>query len=83
MISVTRLDGTPMIVNCEQIAWIEYMPDTVISLMNGEKLIVRERPESVVDRVHEFKRAIYGGAGRRAGHVLAGLSLASEAGEDR
>jgi uncharacterized protein YlzI (FlbEa/FlbD family) len=70
-----------MIVNCEQIAWIEYMPDTVISLMNGEKLIVRERPEVVVDRVHEFKRVVYGG--RRAGHVLAGLSLAAGAAEDR
>lgn len=58
MISVTRLDGTPMIVNTDQIAWIEYIPDTVISLMNGEKLIVREAPELIVDRVKEFRRAL-------------------------
>ena len=41
MIAVTRLDGTPMVVNSDQIAWIEFRPDTVISLNNGEKLIVR------------------------------------------
>lgn len=58
MISVTRLDGTPMIVNTDQIAWIEYNPDTVISLMNGEKLIVREGPEAIVERVREFRRAL-------------------------
>ena len=58
VIPVTRLDGTPMIVNTDQIAWVEYIPDTVISLMNGEKLIVRETPEIIVDRVREFRRAI-------------------------
>ena len=60
MISVTRLDGTPMIVNTDQIAWVEYIPDTVISLMNGEKLIVREKPETIVERVKEFRRAVQG-----------------------
>jgi flagellar protein FlbD len=58
MIPVTRLDGTPMIVNSDQIAWIEYNPDTVIALNNGEKLIVQEPPETVVERVKAFKRAI-------------------------
>ncbi len=58
MISVTRLDGTPMIVNTDQIAWVEYIPDTVISLMNGEKLIVRESPELIVERVKDFRRAL-------------------------
>jgi flagellar protein FlbD len=60
VIAVTRLDGTPMIVNTDQIAWIEYIPDTVISLMNGEKLIVRETPELIVERVREFRRSING-----------------------
>jgi flagellar protein FlbD len=62
MISVTRLDGTPMIVNADQITWIEFMPDTVISLANGEKLLVREPPEAIVERVRDFKRfVLYGG----------------------
>ena len=58
MIAVTRLDGTPMIVNSDQITWIEYNPDTVVALSNGEKLIVRESAETLVERVKEFKRAI-------------------------
>ena len=65
MIPVTRLDGTPMIVNTDQIAWVEYIPDTVISLMNGEKLIVRETPEIIVERIREFRRAILRGAPTR------------------
>lgn len=58
MIAVTRLDGSPMVVNVDQIAWIEGRPDTVISMMNGEKLIVRESPDELVERAREFKRDI-------------------------
>ena len=65
MIPVTRLDGTPMIVNTDQIAWIEYIPDTVISLMNGEKLIVRETPEVIVERIRDFRRAMLAGPPRQ------------------
>ena len=58
MIPLTRLDGTPTIVNSDQITWIDYNPDTVITLANGEKLIVREPPGVVVERVRDFKRAL-------------------------
>jgi flagellar protein FlbD len=61
MIPVTRLDGTLMIVNAEQIAWIEYVPDPVLTLVNGEKLIVREPPETIVARVKAYKRSIAAG----------------------
>jgi flagellar protein FlbD len=74
MIPVTRLDGTAVIINADQIAWIECHPDTVISLMNGEKLIVRERPDTVVDRVRAFKRITV--LDRRR-HSRAVLSLAT------
>jgi flagellar protein FlbD len=58
MIQVTRLDGSVMVVNVDQILWIEVMPDTVISLMNGEKLLVRETPDLLIERAKDFKRAI-------------------------
>ncbi len=61
MIPVTRLDGTPMIVNSDQIAWVEFNPDTVISLTNGEKLIVAESPETIVDLVRQFRRTLVTG----------------------
>jgi flagellar protein FlbD len=58
MISVTRLDGSVMVVNDDQIAWIETRPDTVISMMNGEKLLVREALETLVERAREFRRSL-------------------------
>ena len=75
MISVTRLDGTPMIVNTDQIAWVEYIPDTVIALMNGEKLIVRETPETIVERVKDFRRALTGAAPRSSQATRPAISV--------
>ncbi len=58
MIRVTRLDGTRVLVNIDQITWIEFNPDTVISLANGEKLLVRDTPDDIVHRVREYKRSL-------------------------
>jgi flagellar protein FlbD len=58
MIPVTRLDGSTMIVNDDQIAWIERHPDTVISMMNGEKLLVKETPDVLVERARQFRRSL-------------------------
>lgn len=58
MIAVTRLDGSTMVVNDDQIAWIETHPDTVISMMNGEKLLVRESPDELIERTRHFKRSV-------------------------
>lgn len=58
MIAVTRLDGTPILLNMDQIEYIEQTPDTLISLADGAKLVVRETPEQIVERVVEFKRAV-------------------------
>ena len=58
MIRVTRLDGTPMLVNVDQITWVEFTPDTVISLANGEMLLVRDGAVVIVARTHEFMRAM-------------------------
>ena len=58
MIPVTRLDGSTMIVNDDQIAWIERHPDTVISMMNGEKLLVKESPDELVDLSRHFRRSV-------------------------
>jgi flagellar protein FlbD len=68
MIRVTRLDGTPLYVNIDQITWIEFNPDTVISLANGEKLLVRDAPDDLVARVQEYKRSLFAPRGheRRA-----------------
>ena len=58
MIPVTRLDGSTMIVNDDQIAWIDTHPDTMIAMMNGEKLLVRESPDELVERSRHFRRTL-------------------------
>lgn len=72
MISVTRLDGAEIYLNADLVETIEPTPDTLICLANGSKLVVRETPEEVVDRVIAFRRALLAGPVVRASADLEG-----------
>lgn len=61
MIQLTRLNGQPLIINSDLIKLIENAPDTVISLVNGEKLVVREPGEQVLERIVQFRRRVLDG----------------------
>lgn len=56
MIHLTRLNSQPLVVNADLIKFIEKSPDTVITLITGEKLMVRESVEEVLNRVADFHR---------------------------
>ena len=58
MIPLTRLNGKPLVVNAELIRYIESTPDTMITLINGDHLIVRESLENVVELAIEYCRRI-------------------------
>ena len=58
MIQLTRLNHVPLIVNSDLIEHVEVTPDTVIALTTGQKFLVLESAEVVVDRVIQFRRAI-------------------------
>jgi flagellar protein FlbD len=60
MIQVTRINRTPLVLNSDLIEHMETTPDTVISLTNGQKLVVRESAEEIVRRVIEFRRKLCG-----------------------
>lgn len=62
MIRLTRLNNQPLAVNSDLIKFVEQAPDTVLTLVNGEKLVVRETAEEVLARILEFRRAIATGA---------------------
>ena len=51
MIEVTRLNGNLMVLNSDLIKSAEASPDTMLTLINGEKLIVRESCAEVVEKV--------------------------------
>ena len=55
MIELTRLNGNAMVLNSDLIKTIESSPDTMLTLINGEKLIVREETAEVVERVLAYR----------------------------
>lgn len=58
MIQLKRLKGQQITVNSDLIKFVESNPDTVITLVNGEKILVSETPDDVRARVIEFRRAV-------------------------
>ncbi len=60
MIALTLLNGACVYVNSTLIETLERTPDTVITLTTGKKLIVKESPEEVIDRVVEFAAKVSG-----------------------
>jgi flagellar protein FlbD len=63
MIRLTRINHVPLVLNSDLIEHIEMTPDTVISLVNGQKLVVLESTDEVIRKVIEFRREISRGAG--------------------
>ncbi len=55
MIELTRLNGNPMLLNSDLIKTAEASPDTMLTLINGEKLIVREELSQVLERVVVYR----------------------------
>ena len=75
MIQLTRLNGNPIALNSDLIKFIENAPDTVITLISGEKMVVKESSEDVTHRVVEFRRLVLSGlrlTGTDLGASLAG-----------
>jgi flagellar protein FlbD len=55
MIELTRLNGNLMLLNSDLIKTAEASPDTMLTLINGEKLIVREELSEVLERVLHYR----------------------------
>ncbi len=56
MIELTRLNGHPIVINAELIKFVEQNPDTVITLVTGDKMVVREAAPEVMHRVLAYRR---------------------------
>lgn len=59
MIELTKLNGTPFVLNAELIETMEATPDTVISLVTGRKYLVRESVDEVRRKTLEYKRSVW------------------------
>lgn len=60
MITVTKLNGKQLVINSDLIEFVEEIPDTIITLVNGTKIMVQESSEDVIRKVAEFKRLAMG-----------------------
>ncbi|HWF40011.1 MAG TPA: flagellar FlbD family protein [Candidatus Acidoferrales bacterium] len=58
MIQLTRLNNQPLIVNSDLIKLVENTPDTVLTLVTGEKIVVLESSKQVVDKIVDFRRRV-------------------------
>ncbi|MDQ0113082.1 flagellar FlbD family protein [Paenibacillus harenae] len=58
MITVTRLNGTKVIINALLIEVIEESADTVITLTTGKKLVVKEKSSELIVLNQQFLRTI-------------------------
>jgi flagellar protein FlbD len=59
VIKVSRLKGKPFIINALYIETIESFPDTTITLTNGNKYIVKEKEQHVLELIQEFYQSVY------------------------
>ena len=55
MILLTRLDNSKVLVNLDTVKYVERTPDTLVSFVNGDSVIVRESLEEVDHRVIEYR----------------------------
>ena len=56
MIKLTRLNQTAVVVNAEMIEFVEAIPDTILSLVSGKKVMVTESVDEVIERVIAYRR---------------------------
>jgi flagellar protein FlbD len=60
MITVTRLDERVVVLNADMIKMLEATPDTIITLINGDTVVVRESVDEIVRRAIDYQRQVRG-----------------------
>lgn len=74
MIELTRLNGGRLIVNCDLIKYAESAPDTVLTLVTGEKLVVLEPSNEILLRTLEYRAHVLAAAWPEAATALGAKS---------
>jgi flagellar protein FlbD len=61
MIQLTRLNNKPLTVNSDLIKFVEQSPDTLVTLITGEKIVVLEKADEILTRIIDFRRSVLRG----------------------
>ena len=59
MIEVTKINDKKIILNADLIETVEETPDTVITLVSGKKIIVKESRQDVKNLVISYRKIIF------------------------
>jgi flagellar protein FlbD len=73
MIELTRLNGQKLFVNCDLLKYAEASPDTVLTLLTGDKVVVREACAEVMEKAMTFRARVLGVAWPDAAAALGAL----------
>ncbi|GMO48460.1 MAG: flagellar FlbD family protein [Termitinemataceae bacterium] len=60
MIIITQLSGREYYINPHQIESIDSKPDTTIVMLSGKKIVVKEKPQEVLERIIAYRKQIGG-----------------------
>lgn len=66
LIELTKLNKETILINPLQIEFVEIIPESKITMMNGKFHIVSESKEEIIERVTEFLRSAQAGMKREA-----------------
>lgn len=58
VIVLTKINDAPIAVNSDLIEYIEETPDTIITMTNSDKVVVREGMTEIIDKVVRYRRLI-------------------------
>lgn len=58
MITLTRLSGSAFVLNSDLIERVDATPDSVVTLVDGKKYVVKESLEEIIDAVREYRSTI-------------------------
>jgi len=59
MIDVTKMDGKQITINSDLIEFVDEIPETVITLTTGKKIIVKESRQKIKNLVKLYKQEIF------------------------
>jgi flagellar protein FlbD len=77
MIELTRLNGSRLSINCDLIKYADSAPDTVLTLVTGEKLVVLEPRSEVMRKTMDYRASVL-----RSAWPDADMALAAKSGRD-
>ena len=60
MVSVTKLNGEQVLINPDLLRLVEKTPDTVLIFLGNERLMVKESPSEITQKILEFKKSYIG-----------------------